>query len=120
MMNKLKGLLAAATILSATTVGVGFADGARKSAKPREVQVVVTSNGFEPAEIKTKKGEPLRLVITRKTEKTCATEVVIKDLGINMKLPLNEAVAIDLTPKKDGQLRYACGMDMISGVIVVE
>lgn len=82
--------------------------------------MTVTSSGFEPAEIKTKKGEPLRLVITRKTEKTCATEVVIKDLGVNKPLPLNEPVTVELTPKKDGELRYACGMDMIAGVIVVE
>jgi plastocyanin domain-containing protein len=119
MTRTLTSILAAAAL----SLGLGAAAdaNAKKAApKPKEVQVTVTSNGFEPAEIKTKKGQPLRLVITRKTEKTCATEVVIKDLGVNKPLPLNEAVTVDLTPKKDGQLRYACGMDMIAGVIVVE
>jgi plastocyanin domain-containing protein len=118
MMSKLKTLLAAATIVGASSMGLAVAK--KPVAKPREIQVTVTSNGFEPADIKTKKGEPLRLVITRKTEKTCATEVVIKELGINKKLPLNEAVAVDLKPTKDGELRYACSMDMIAGVIHVE
>src|SRR6266568_1906422 len=65
-------------------------------------------------------GVPLRLVITRKTDRTCAKEVVIKDLGIDRPLPLDQPVTVDITPKKTGQLRYACGMDMVSGAIVVQ
>src|SRR5262249_34899415 len=98
----------------------GCATATAKPAEPRTVAVSVTSDGFQPAEIKTKAGEPLRLVVTRKTDRTCAKEIVIKDLGIDKSLPLDEAVAIDLTPKKDGQLRYACSMDMVAGTIVVE
>jgi plastocyanin domain-containing protein len=120
MTKRLKNLLVAVSFLGATGAGLTLADAKKATPKPKEVQVTVTSAGFEPAEIKAKKGEPLRLVITRKTEKTCATEVVIKDLGVNQKLPLNEAVTVDITPKKDGQLRYACSMDMIAGVITVE
>jgi plastocyanin domain-containing protein len=29
-------------------------------------------------------------------------------------------VTIELTPSKTGEIRYACGMDMISGVLVVD
>jgi len=118
MRNKLFALLAGLSI-----AGTGCAaEGAKAQPKTaaKEIQVTVTSDGFQPAEIKTKAGEPLRLVITRKTDRTCAKEVVIKDLGVNQALPLNEAVAIEITPKKSGQLRYACSMDMITGVIVVE
>src|SRR5262245_53514892 len=78
----------------------------------KRVEIAVTSDGFQPAEVKTKAGEPLRLVITRKTDRTCATEIVIKDLGVTKPLPLNEPVTVDITPKKTGQLRYACSMDM--------
>jgi plastocyanin domain-containing protein len=84
------------------------------------IEISVTSDGFVPANIKVKQGQPVKLVVTRKTERTCATEIVIKDQGINQKLPLNQPVVVQFTPKKAGQLRYACGMDMISGVIVVE
>jgi plastocyanin domain-containing protein len=115
MKSMLKALLAAVTF---SAVGACASAGAK--AGPRQVDISVTSDGFQPAEIKTKAGEPLRLVVTRKTDRTCAKEIVIKDLGIDKALPLNEAVTIDLTPKKDGRLRYACSMDMISGTIVVE
>jgi plastocyanin domain-containing protein len=80
----------------------------------------VTGEGFVPANIRVKKGQLVRLVVTRKTDRTCATEIVIRDQGINQKLPLNKPVTVEFTPAKSGQLRYACGMDMISGVIVVE
>jgi plastocyanin domain-containing protein len=84
------------------------------------IEVSVTGEGFVPASIKVKAGQPVTLVVTRKTDRTCATEIVIKDQGINQKLPLNQPVVVAFTPNKAGQLRYACGMDMISGVIVVE
>ena len=86
----------------------------------RVVQMTVTEDGFVPAEIAVKKGEPLKLVITRKTNKTCATEIVIKDYGIDAKLPLDKAVEVTFTPTKAGKVRYACGMDMISGTLVVQ
>jgi plastocyanin domain-containing protein len=84
------------------------------------IEISVTGEGFVPARIKVKKGQLVRLVVTRKTERTCATEIVIRDQGINQKLPLDKPVTVEFTPSKSGQLRYACGMDMISGVIVVE
>lgn len=84
------------------------------------IEIQVTGEGFVPANIKVKKGQLVRLVVTRKTDRTCATEIVIRDQGINQKLPLNQPVTIEFTPSKSGQLRYACGMDMISGVIAVE
>ena len=118
MKNKLYALLAGLSIACTGAAVEGSKSQPKKA--PNEVQITVTSEGFQPAEIKTKAGEPLRLVITRKTDRTCAKEVVIKDLGVNKPLPLNEAVAIEITPKKNGQLRYACSMDMIAGVIVVE
>jgi plastocyanin domain-containing protein len=86
----------------------------------RTIDLAVTNQGFEPEEVAVKKGEPVHLVVTRKTDATCATEIVIKDLGIKKELPLNKAVAIDFTPQKSGRLRYACGMDMIGGALLVQ
>ena len=40
--------------------------------------------------------------------------------GIQKALPLHQAVEVDFTPQKTGKIRYACAMDMIAGVIVVE
>ncbi len=88
--------------------------------KARKIEMIVTEDGFVPDKVAAKKGEPLQLVVTRKTDKTCATEIVIKDYGIEKKLPLEKPVTISFTPRKTGQVRYACGMDMVAGVILVE
>ena len=96
----------------------GIAEGTVKNGV-RTVEMEVTEDGYVPAKIKALKGEKLRLVITRKTDRTCAKEIVIKDHGINKPLPLGKTVTVELTPKASGELKYACGMDMISGVIFV-
>jgi plastocyanin domain-containing protein len=49
-----------------------------------------------------------------------AKQLVLKDAGVRKDLPLNQPVTIELTPQKAGEIRYACGMDMISGVLVVD
>lgn len=81
------------------------------------VEIAVTSEGFVPAEITVKHGKPVKLVVTRKVERTCATEIVMKDFGVDQALPLNEPVTVTVTPKKAGEYRFACGMDMIAGVL---
>ena len=85
------------------------------------VQMKVTDKGFEPATVTVKKGEPVTLVITRVTEQTCATDIVIDDYGIKTPLPLNKAVTVTFTPKKAGDLQYGCAMGkMIGGVFKVQ
>jgi plastocyanin domain-containing protein len=96
----------------------GIAEGTVKNGV-RVVPVTVTDNGFEPSKIKANKGEKVRLVVTRKTNSTCAKEIVIKDHGINRPLPLDKAITVEFTPAKSGEIKYACGMDMISGVVFV-
>jgi plastocyanin domain-containing protein len=110
-------LLALASLLTALPLSQAAA-GAKAAQKP--IAISVTRDGFVPATIKVSKGEKVTLVVTRQVERTCATEIVIKDQGINEKLPLGKPVTVAFTPKKSGSLRYACGMDMISGVLVVE
>ncbi len=85
----------------------------------RVVELSVTSNGFEPSRVKVQKGEKVRLVVTRKTDRTCATEIVIKDHGIHAPLPLEKPVTVELTPTRSGEIRYACAMNMIAGTLLV-
>jgi plastocyanin domain-containing protein len=117
-----KSLLTATIALSLAAPLLARAAPDQKAAAPavQSFELQVTGEGFVPSTITVKKGLPVRLVVTRKTERTCATEIVIRDQGINRKLPLNQPVTVEFTPGKSGTLRYACGMDMISGVIVVE
>ena len=84
------------------------------------VSLTVTDQGFTPEHVKVKKDATVDLVITRKTDKTCATSINIPDYGVKRDLPLNEAVTVTLTPKKSGEIKYSCGMGMIGGVLTVE
>jgi len=86
-------------------------------ASSNAVSLQVTEQGFVPADVTVEKGKPVTLTITRKTNRTCATEIVIKDYGINQPLPLDQPVTVTFTPKEAGAIRYACGMNMISGTI---
>ena len=83
-------------------------------------QIEVTSEGFVPNKLTASVNKPIKLVVTRKTDKTCATEIVIKDYGIKKSLPLNQPVEVTFTPTKTGKVRFACGMDMIAGEIEVK
>jgi plastocyanin domain-containing protein len=92
------------------------------SAGPREgepIRITVTKNGYEPHRVRATKGKPLTLVITRVTDETCATEIVLPEEGIDVKLPLNQPVTVTFTPQRSGELRYSCAMKMFQGVIEV-
>ncbi len=86
---------------------------------PQEVRVAVGSNGFDPWRIEARAGKPLVLVLTRNTNDTCATEIVIPEAGVNTPLPLGQPVRVELTPAKAGMLRFSCAMRMFQGEIEV-
>jgi plastocyanin domain-containing protein len=81
--------------------------------------VEVSGKGFEPDSLKLKVGVPAKVTFLRKTDETCAKEVVMKEYGIERKLPLNEPVTVEFTPRK-GEFSFACGMSMIKGKLIVE
>ncbi|HYS80632.1 MAG TPA: cupredoxin domain-containing protein [Anaeromyxobacteraceae bacterium] len=89
------------------------------AAQSRTVELSVTKKGFEPSRVKLTTGEPVKLVITRKTDDTCAKEVVIPSENITAELPLNKPVTVSFTPKSTGEIRYSCAMGMIGGVLEV-
>ena len=99
-------------------VPVAFGDPA-----PKRVAIAITRQGFEPDRIAIAKDQELALAFTRKTDATCAKEVVI-DLGdgkkITKQLPLDQTVEVRAVFHKTGELRYACAMDMVHGVFVVQ
>jgi plastocyanin domain-containing protein len=109
------------TLVLAALATSHFAGGSLAASKASEqkIALAVTSNGFEPATINVRAGRPVRLIITRRVERTCATAIVLKDYGVKRTLPLNQPVEVRFTPKKAGAIRYACGMDMIAGRLVV-
>lgn len=84
------------------------------------VQLTVTEKGFVPDKISVKPGTHVILKVTRKTDSTCATQIKISEKKIKKDLPLNKEVSIDVGTLEKGKIGFACGMDMISGFIVVE
>ncbi|MEW5742965.1 MAG: cupredoxin domain-containing protein [Myxococcota bacterium] len=97
------------------------AEAPKPAASARVVPLEVTSDGFVPANVSLKAHEPVTLRVTRKTDETCATEILIDGTDINVKLPLNTAVDVAYTPTKAGSVKFGCAMDkMVGGVLLVE
>lgn len=64
------------------------------------VEIVVTQKGFEPENVLVPKGVPVTLGFERKTDKTCATEIILvvdDATKIEKTLPLNERVEVTAT-----------------------
>ncbi len=84
------------------------------------IEIKSTADGFEPNKIDVSSQTPVILKVTRTSDQTCGTEIVIKDKKINQKLPLNETVTIDLGTLKKGTVEFACAMNMIKGTLNVK
>jgi RND family efflux transporter MFP subunit len=84
----------------------------------QEAKITVGDTSFEPSRLILRAGVPARLTFTRTSEKTCATSVVFASLNIKKELPLNEPITIEFTPGQ-GEIAFACGMNMLRGTIVV-
>lgn len=89
-------------------------------AAPQVVELAVTEQGTQPSTAVLKVGQPVKLVVTRKTASTCVTQVVNKELGIDRPLPLGQAVTIEVTPAKAGSYRLVCGMGMEFATLKVQ
>lgn len=111
------GALALLSTLSAMGTSVGASSTPKLE---QRIVITVTKNGFEPASVHLKAGQPVRLVVTRTVERTCATDIVVSEFGIKKPLPLNKPVEVRFTPRKPGAIRYACAMDMVAGSLIVE
>ena len=85
----------------------------------QEVTITV-QGGYAPAEVKVKRGAPVRLVFDRQETSGCSEEVVIPDFGIRKFLPAFQKTAIELTPEKAGVFDFTCGMSMLHGKLIVE
>src|SRR4051794_3076877 len=111
--NGVAALLGLVMALSATSPAAG------DKPKPVRLEISITERGFVPGKLRVKKGQPVLLVFTRKTDRTCAREVVIQvtdKKSIAKNLPLDTPIEIATTFPKSGAISYACGMNMHTGV----
>ena len=114
-----RALHAVPVALALVVAGPGRAADGHASAA-QTINVIVTKEGFVPDRVAVKSGQPVKLVVTRKVERTCATEIVMKDFGVNQALPLEKAVTVTVTPKKPGEYRFSCAHGHIGGSLKVD
>lgn len=118
-MSSLRIAIALATLLAGRAVQAAEKAAPAPGKAARTIELSVTDQGLSPSQVKLSKGETVRLGITRKTDRTCMTEVVVADLGVKAPLPLNKTVYLEVTPAKSGSLRVLCGMGMEYGKLIV-
>jgi plastocyanin domain-containing protein len=108
-------------ILAVAVVGCG-SGGDKPTPAAGQIQITVTDKGFEPDPVTVPHGIPVTLVFTRKTETTCAKDVVMEVAGqkVQKPLPLNQPVPIAVTFPEAGTLTYSCDMDMIKAHVTVQ
>lgn len=93
----------------------------------KEKEVAVTSDsvditvegGYTPEVISVPKGKTTKINFIRKDPSSCLEEVVVSDFKIRKFLPLNKKVSIEITPQKEGEYPFECGMNMFHGKIRV-
>jgi plastocyanin domain-containing protein len=84
----------------------------------RVIPINVNDAGYDPDKITAKPGEKLELEFTRRSKGACGEQIKVAG-GPVIDLPLDQPVKIAVTAPASGQLGFACGMDMMTGVIVV-
>ncbi len=94
------------------TAGFVGADGVRS------VPIAVKTAGYVPDQVMAKPGEQLKLVFTRVEPTECGAQVKV-DNGPVHDLPMNKPVEIAVTVPASGKVQFACGMDMMTGVVIV-
>jgi plastocyanin domain-containing protein len=112
---------AVCTVLAAASP---FAVGCKKSeaSDAPKADVVASEHGFTPSSLTVPTGGPgshHAVTFVRTSDKTCATEVVIPELKIDEKLPLDQPVAVFIPTDEPRTLTFQCGMAMYKGAIVV-
>lgn len=118
----LKSMLAPLVAGLLVTIGACNRTGNAQKA-PNRFEIAVTEDGFKPDKIRVHQGHPVTLVFNRKTDVTCAKDIVIvvaDQQKIEKTLPLNQPVEVAVTFPRAGTLSYACSMDMVKGQIFVQ
>jgi len=81
--------------------------------------VVEVKGGYNPAVIEAEAGMPLRLIFDRKEDGECSSHVVFSDFGVDLALPAFRTTTLTLHPDEPGEYPFACGMNMLHGMLRV-
>ena len=113
-------VLIAALAITAGIIWYFFAP--KKAARAKEEDGVQTvritvKGGYSPQLIQVQAGRPVKLVFDRQESGECSSHVVFNDFNIDKTLPAFQTSTIQLTPPKAGDYPFACGMNMLHGML---
>jgi plastocyanin domain-containing protein len=115
--NEIAVLIAGVVAVAAVNWWFFLAESA--AAVGQEIKIIVRG-GYEPATIRAKSGQKIKLIFDRQETSSCSEEIVFPDFGIRRFLPAFEQTTIELTPAKPGSYEFTCGMSMLHGRIIAE
>ena len=78
------------------------------------------SRRVSPAVISMRTGTPITLTFDRQETGECTSHVVFADLGLDAMLPGNATTDVELPALPAGEYPFACGMNMVHGLLRVE
>lgn len=88
------------------------------AAQEQVYKMTITEKGFEPNELKVKPEVPVVLKITRKTNGTCAREIVVPSKNLKVDLPLDKEVTVNIGKLQKGEIKFGCSMEMMVGGVM--
>lgn len=91
-----------------------------EATEANESLTIIVDGGYKPNVIRLKQGKQVRLTFIRKDPQSCLEEVTFPDYKIKEYLPLNQKVAITLSPPHPEKSSWHCSMNMFHGRIIVE
>lgn len=97
-----------------------FVTAQAKTSKVKTIKVNISSKGYTPGAIKIKKGEKVRLLLTRTDAQNCGGEIVFASLNIRKELPVGKTVTVEFMAQDAGEINFSCGMGMMKGKILVQ
>jgi P-type Cu+ transporter len=80
---------------------------------------VTVRGGYSPSVIEVRRGVPVEIDFDRQEAGDCSSRVVFPDLQLSVALPAHQRTTVRFTPQQEGSFGFACGMNMISGTLVV-
>ncbi len=92
---------------------------AKASAQQVQEVTITVAGGYEPSEVRLRKGVPARLRFIRKDTGGCSEALLIPDFGVEESLPGLSETVVEFIPDKAGSFSFTCGMRMLKGTLVV-
>jgi plastocyanin domain-containing protein len=85
-----------------------------------KITIVVNNGIYSPAKIKVPADKINTLEFLRKDASPCAASVLFPDFEINVDLPVDEVINIELPAMPAGEYPFHCPMKMYIGTLLVE